>query len=147
MNWAIKGSPHVLRGSFHLVSSGLGSGKKAADPLSQLFQCLSRSRNIKHTGSVPYLFILFISAQSSLGHTKLVCLICLCVSQVACHPAPIKPGIREARTTAIWSGSAQGVNHDIGVLTEITPPPQCCILTSLSGPEKLHNPRGLVWQP
>ena len=54
-------------------------------------------------GSVHYLFIITICIQGSTECLYFTYLCCLCVSQVACHPAFIKPGIREERTTALQS--------------------------------------------
>ena len=52
-------------------------------------------------GSVSSLFTSYVCAQGSLRCLKLVFLSCLCVRQVAHHPAFVKPGIREARTTTV----------------------------------------------
>ena len=75
---------------------------KATDSLFQLSWCPPWSRTIEHTGSVSSLFILYVYVQGLLGHLTLVFLSCLCVSQVACDLVSLKPGIREAKTTAVW---------------------------------------------
>ena len=74
---------------------------KATNSLSQVSQSPAWSRTINPTGKC--LFFVYLMHTCQLGHLKLVFLSCLCVSSVAHHPAFNKPGIREARTTAIWS--------------------------------------------
>ena len=98
-------------------------------------------------GSVSSFFILCIHVQGLLGCLRLVFLICLCVSWVACHPAFIKPGIREVRTTAIWSRTAlwgQGMTSVHPLKSSSTPVTQ--IWHPWVSPTPLH-PRGLVLQP
>ena len=59
-------------------------------------------------GLLPYRKVFFICSsicvQGYLRHYELVCFSCLWVSWVTSHPASIKPGIGEARTTTLWSG-------------------------------------------
>ena len=98
-------------------------------------------------GSVSSLFISYVCAQGLLGCLKLVFLSCLCVSQVACHPVSLKPGIREARTTTIQRRTALWEQD----MTSVHPPKSSSIsMTHFWHPcmgSTLHHPRGLVWQP
>ena len=84
-------------------SSSLGFSREGHRPsvLANLVSLMEKEYKTIQ-GGVPYWFILSIYSQGWLGHLKLISLSCLCISWVACHPASIKPGIREARITAFW---------------------------------------------
>ena len=91
-------------------------------------------------GSISSLFISCIHAQGLLGCLKLVFLSCLCVSWVACHPASLKPGIWEARTTAFWRRIALWEQD----MTLVSPPKSSSIPMAYIQNTNTHEV--LIWQ-
>ena len=96
----IKGLTHETEES----SSGLGFGRLGHRLFASTILVPPWGVGILNIlGSVHSLFVIVVCIQDSPGCLDFVYLSCLCVSQVNCHPMLIKPGIREARTTALRS--------------------------------------------
>ena len=122
----------LVRGSLACSPVGL-SGK----PRILWLGYLSASQRV---GLSPYREVFFICSsvcvQAYLVHPELVHFSCLWVSWVACHPASIRPGMGEARTTALWEWSSTcGINHGLSEPTKFTQHPQkeSHFLVSLGG--------------
>ena len=90
----------------HLGSSGPGSGRGSHRPSVPATSVPLKEWDYNHTGKCSLFVHLVCMCPTLTWHPKLVHFSCLLASQVAHHPASIKPGIGEARTTALWSGVA-----------------------------------------